>query len=87
MGIEIERRFLVKGDSWRTIAGPGHEIRQGYISSTISEWTTRIRILNQEKAWLTIKRPAKHMANHEFEFSIPLEDAESLWNLVNYKIR
>ena len=34
-----------------------------------------------EQAWLTLKAPAEGIARHEFEYPIPLVDAEALWGL------
>lgn len=52
MGREIERKFLVKGDAWRSLA-EGVRYRQGYLSSA-KERTVRIRTVG-DKAFLTVK--------------------------------
>ncbi|NLC80023.1 MAG: adenylate cyclase, partial [Lentisphaerae bacterium] len=51
MGIEIERKFLVKGEGWRDATAT--EIRQGYLNRD-KERTVRVRIAG-ERAFLTIK--------------------------------
>ena len=86
MAIEIERRFLVKGDKWKDLAQNPQYLRQGYLATSIEYWTVRIRIIEENKAWITLKSPAEDISMHEFEYSIPLDDAESIWNLVQYKI-
>ena len=45
-----------------------------------------MRILGEKKAWLTLKSPAQGISNHEFEYAIPLNDAESLWKLAPHKL-
>ncbi len=86
MGLEIERRYLVKGDEWKKLAGPAHHLRQCYLASSIDGWTIRVRIVNQQSAWLTLKKKACEMENHEFEYSIPMNDAESMWKLAKHKL-
>ena len=86
MALEIERRFLVEGDDWKTIAGNPQYLRQGYLATSIRGWTVRMRILEKAKAWLTLKAPAEGISKYEFEYSIPLDDAESLWEKAPYKI-
>ncbi len=81
MGLEIERRFLVLGEGWRSLAGPPQPFRQGYLVSGELGFTVRVRIQAREQAWLTLKAPAEGIARHEFEYPIPLLDAESLWEL------
>ncbi len=76
MGIEIERKFLVKDDSWRTVAGEGRLCKQGYICSGNGK-TVRVRILGH-RAYLTIKGPTKGITRSEFEYGIPVHDAEAM---------
>jgi len=74
MPTEIERKFLVHGDTWKSaLTSPGAVIRQGYLS-TSKERTVRIRVKG-ENAWLTIKGPSAGSSRPEFEYSIPLPDA------------
>lgn len=74
MGIEIERKFLVKGEDWRD--APATEIRQGYLNRD-KERTVRVRIAG-ERAFLTIKGLNKGAARAEFEYLVPLEDARQM---------
>ncbi len=76
MGIEIERKFLVTNDSWRTSAGPGQVCRQGYLCSGNGK-TVRVRLIGTQ-AFLTIKGPTEGIARSEFEYEIPLDDAEAM---------
>ena len=73
MAQEIERKFLVKGEGWRKLSS-GVLYSQGYLS-TVKERTVRIRIQNNE-ATLTIKSITKGISRSEFEYTIPLVDAE-----------
>ena len=87
MGIEIERRFLVSGEEWRNLSVNMEDFQQGYLSNNFKEWIIRIRIINQQRSELTIKKllPSK-FSNQEFEYSIPLKDAQSLWNQISNKV-
>ena len=87
MALEIERRFLVKGDAWKTIAKHPQHLLQGYLVTSIEGWTVRVRIREGEKAWLTLKSQAKGIARYEFEYLIPLNDADSLWQQAPYKLQ
>lgn len=79
MGLEIERKFLVKSDSWRAGVVSATEIKQGYLNST-PERTVRIRIYG-ERGFITIKGKNDNLTRKEFEYEIPLADAESLIEL------
>ena len=67
MALEIERRFLVASDAWRSLAGPAQPLRQGYLASSEKGVTVRMRIRDDQHAWLTLKAPAAGIARHEFE--------------------
>ena len=79
MGIEIERKFLVKNDSWKAAADKGRLCRQGYLKSD-GGMTIRIRMMGK-KAFLTIKGPTTGISRTEFEYEIPCADAEALLEL------
>lgn len=74
MGIEIERKFLVIGDSWRT--APAVFYSQGYLNRDKGR-TVRVRIAGEE-AFLTIKGISQGARRAEFEYPIPLWDAREL---------
>ncbi len=86
MSIEIERRFLVQGEGWREFAKQPQHLRQGYFARNNQGWTVRIRILTKVRAWLTLKSPKTKISNHEFEYKIPLKDAEKLLELLPHTI-
>ncbi|HEX8371144.1 MAG TPA: CYTH domain-containing protein [Chthoniobacterales bacterium] len=77
MGLEIERKFLVKDDSWRALlSGPGRLLRQGYLVNGPPA-TVRVRVAETE-AWLTIKGPVVGLSRAEYEYAIPLDDAQEM---------
>lgn len=75
MGTEIERKFLVVGDAWRAGA-TGTLFRQGYLS-THKERTVRVR-REGEHAKLTIKGVTVGARRAEYEYPIPVADADDL---------
>lgn len=78
MPIEIERKFLVKNDDWRSQA-VGSLYCQGYLARDPAR-TVRVRIAG-DRAYLTIKGPSEGIRRAEFEYAIPVEDAEALLQL------
>ncbi len=76
MGIEIERKFLVKDDSWRSSVEGETPILQGYLSQG-AKATVRVRIRG-ESAYLTIKGATASLSRAEFEYPIPVADAERM---------
>lgn len=77
--MEIERKFLVKSDSWRKSA-VGINFRQGYLP-TGDSCVVRIRTMGPE-AVLTIKSRTVGISRQEFEYAIPGLEAEQLLNSV-----
>jgi adenylate cyclase len=78
MGMEIERKFLVRGDGWRTV-GPapgGVRLTQGYLNRDPAR-TVRVRVAG-EKAFLTIKGLTHGASRLEFEYPISVVDAQDL---------
>lgn len=71
-GKEIERKFLVCGQSWRSLGTPVYYC-QGYLSSNPAR-TVRVRIAGN-KAFLTVKGANKGAVRTEYEYEIPVEDA------------
>jgi adenylate cyclase len=78
VAIEIERKFLVTSDSWKP-ADRVHHIEQGYLSSG-SPASVRVR-LQDDVATLTIKSERAGLVRDEFEYPIPLAEAEQLLRL------
>jgi CYTH domain-containing protein len=94
MPLEIERRFLVTGDAWKAHVVWIAELRQGYLQSREDGLTTRIRLQQAEsggeqEAWLTIKAVpdgASLATRLEFEYRIPVADAEALLALSCWRL-
>ena len=74
MGREIERKFLVEGTGWRM--GEGIEYCQGYLS-TVKERTVRVRRAG-DKAYLTIKSVNVGATRSEYDYEIPVPDANEM---------
>jgi len=74
MAEEIERKFLVKNDSWRQLAESSKVMKQGYLSENPAK-AVRIRVAG-DHAWLTIKGLSDTISSPEFEYEIPVPDAE-----------
>ena len=77
MASEIERKFLVQGDGWR--AGDRQRLCQCYLNRD-KERTVRVRIAGDE-AFLTIKGVTRGATRAEFEYEIPLQDAQQMLDL------
>ena len=74
MGVEIERKFLVKGDGWRTERP--QRISQGYLNRDKAR-TVRVRVLG-EQGFLTIKGETQGATRAEYEYPVALADAHAL---------
>lgn len=77
MAREVERKFIVSSAGWRDGAR-GTRYRQGYLSAgERAGCTVRIRVAG-ERAFLTVKGPAAAGARDEYEYPIPVADAEEM---------
>jgi len=74
--IEIERKFLVRNKSWRDTADDGVRFRQGYLIGA-KQASVRVRI-EGEQANLNIKGATLGVRRQEFEYPIPLDEANEL---------
>ena len=77
MSVEIERKFLVNGDAWKSSSAV--LIRQGYLNRDPKR-TVRVRVAG-EQAWVTIKGLTTGATRAEFEYTIPRADADALLEL------
>ena len=75
MGREIERKFLLNSQAWRSQVTKKTLLRQGYLST--SGATVRVRV-QEDRAFLTIKGRPKGAIRREYEYPIPLADAEEM---------
>ena len=76
MADEIERKFLVKNPGWRASVTRTRAIKQGYMAVN-EQCSVRVRISGQE-ALLNIKSSGLDIARKEYEYAIPLADAEEM---------
>ncbi len=76
MAKEIERKFLVKNQSYKTLAISQSMICQGYLCRK-PDRTVRIRI-RDDKAMLTVKGRNQGCVRDEWEYAIPVEDARQM---------
>ena len=75
MGKEIERKFLIDISEIESL-GSGSQIKQGYISTT-DNTAVRVRVAGAI-AYLTLKGENKGATRSEFEYEIPLDDANEI---------
>ena len=76
MAMEIEHKFLVRDDGWRGAADHGQRMCQGYLAGS-ERMSIRVRIAG-DQAWLNIKHAQSLTVRREFEYLIPLADAEEI---------
>ena len=79
MALEIERKFLTRGDGWRAGATP-HEIRQGYLCTDVHR-VVRVRLVDG-RGILGIKSRLSDRSRRELEYDIPPDDARELLDQV-----
>ena len=61
MGIEIERRFLVKNEDWKSQIVLSEDFSQAYLNSSIDKWATRVRVIDNKKGYITLKLSLIHI--------------------------
>ncbi len=76
MGIEIERKFIVKDSSWKTPDINGVTMKQGYLKNS-PEAVVRLRIA-ENNAYITVKGKTQNACRLEFEYKIPVSDAAQM---------
>jgi adenylate cyclase len=76
MGIEIERKFLVKSEGWRRSIVSKREIKQGYFARTPT-LRARVRLLDDE-GFITLKGEPGSSVRLEYEYKIPHIDAAEM---------
>lgn len=74
MAYEIERKFLLGDNSWRAQVKQSRSIKQGYLCNT-DKASLRVRISDQQ-GFFSSKSMTVDIRRHEFEYEIPLHDAE-----------
>lgn len=74
MATEIERKFLVTGINWPKVNGIYYQ--QGYLSLDKNR-TVRVRVAS-DRAYLTVKGITRDAARAEYEYKIPVQDADAM---------
>ena len=77
--IEIERRFLLNDDSWRN-GSVAEKITQVYLCVD-PQRVIRVR-MTEKQAQLTLKSDINGLSRHEFEYTIPLEHASIIADIM-----
>jgi adenylate cyclase len=77
MADEIERKFLVVSDGWRTGVTRSMKLEQGYLAQS-GVVSVRVRIRDEAEAFLTLKSGGPGLVRAEYEYAIPVTDAREL---------
>lgn len=80
---EIERKFLVLDDSWKKDVNHTESLKQVYVSRQNDGWLTRLRIIDDERAEITIKGPKSGISGAEYNVPMDIESARDLWEKSN----
>ena len=86
MALEIERRFLIKNDSWKEFITKKIFIEQAYLSKSLDDWIIRIRFTGKDYK-ITLKKHIKSFTNFEFEYLIPRCDGETIMSNISNIIK
>ena len=76
MATEIERKFLLTTADWRPFVVRSYPIRQAYLSDN-PEATVRVRV-KADRAFLTVKGINRGISRAEWEYEIPVADADEM---------
>lgn len=80
MGQEIERKFLTSDQGWQAGVTAVSDIRQAYLATTENA-SVRVRLKDDLAAFLAIKSAEAGPSRMEFEYAIPVGEAEALLKL------
>jgi adenylate cyclase len=83
MAVEIERKFLIRNDDWRSAVRDTQTMRQGYLNNE-TRCSIRVRT-NGARAWLNIKSVTIGAQRQEFEYEIPLDDGNVLLDTLAHR--
>jgi adenylate cyclase len=76
MALEIERKFLIRDESWRADVARTERLRQGYLATTMRA-SVRVRV-SGERAWLGLKGRVIGASRPEYEYAVPLAEADEM---------
>jgi len=80
MPVEIERKFLVDGDAWRTGVRRRELYRQGYVAGSES-CSVRVRVAGST-AWIGLKGRVQGASRLEYEYEIPMHEALEILDML-----
>lgn len=80
MALEIERKFLLANDNWRAQVSRSEHMRQGYLQRE-AQSAIRVRIAGG-KAHINVKHTEDGIHRLEYEYDIPIEDADEMLDRV-----
>jgi adenylate cyclase len=83
MAQEIERKFLVLGDAWRDQVLRQTRMRQGYLNESPMS-SVRVRV-EDDKAFLNIKSATLGVFRKEYEYPMPVDEANEILNDLAHK--
>jgi adenylate cyclase len=83
MSLEIERKFLPSSDAWRLGVHESFRLRQGYLNNE-TNCSVRVRT-SADRAWLNIKGVTIGAQRIEYEYEIPLADAQEILDTLSLK--
>jgi len=86
MALEIERRFLIKNDTWKKFITKKIFIEQGYLSKSLDDWIIRIRFTGKDFQ-IALKKHIESFTNFEFEYSVPQKDGEIIMSNISNTIK
>lgn len=87
MNLEIERKFLVGGDQWKTGDLVGVRLVQAYLDISVDPpRSVRVR-LDDRAATVCIKAALSEMSRYEWEYEIPVSEAVELIEMVAQNLR
>lgn len=76
MATEIEVKYLVETDGWIALREHPVQMTQAYLARS-EKAEIRVRIAG-DQAWITVKSAGGGMTRSEFEYQVPLSDAEAM---------
>ena len=79
--VEIERKFLVTNDEWKQLAVRSVKLRDGLIAA-YKDRKVRVRIAGDDVATVAVKGPRIGIAQAEFEYEVPIADAERMLSTI-----
>ncbi len=83
MALEIEHKFLLRNEDWRPLVSHSAHLKQGYLISS-KQNSIRVRI-SDKQAWLNIKSATTGTHRHEYEYLIPLDEANEILEMLCHK--